>query len=275
MLLEMKLEQWLKTSLADYTASPVLRSRIFTDASHQGFPDFLAPGLLTDGAKRWMPHEHIGAQLFYGDALFPILANTRTELTLAGDPSVRTDPENNGYQIIPAVTEQLAQLLTTQEIRVQTSYAQVPTHLPTFTVHTEQDTQETAFLGESLRATILNGIEADITTTEIGGTYVILAWGRSYVECAWLYALLLNMYVRSQLEFASWGLSEVKAVGSHRLPPPLEFIPELPHVRSFALTATRFEEAISTKDVQYITSLYIQVLAHYARLEETISQPLP
>jgi hypothetical protein len=275
MIVEAKIEAWLRAALVDYSASPVLRSRIFTDLSHQGFPEALAPSLLMDSTKRWLTDEHVGAQLFYADTLFPIVANTRHTLALTGDPSLLEDSEKNGYQIIPAVTEKLAQLLQTQKIGVQTSYAQVPTDLPAYTVHCEQDTQEQAFLGESLRQTILSGAEADINTTEMGGTYVILSWGRSYIEATWLYALLVNMYVRAQQDFASWGLSEVKAVGSHRLPPPLEFVPELPHVKSFALTANRMEEAISTQDVEWINSLCIEVFAHYAQLHDTLPQPLP
>ena len=275
MLIETKIEAWIRASLLDYTASPVLRSRIFTDVSHQGFPEFLAPGILTDTSKRWLTQEHAGSQLWYADSLLPIVANTRDTLSLIGDPSVLDDTEQNGYQIIPAVTEKLATLLQTHTIGVQTSYAQVPTDLPAYTVHCEQDTQEDPFVGESLRTTVIGGAEADINTTEIGGTYIIMAWGRSYIECSWLYALLQNMYVRSQQTFASWGLSEVSAVGSHRLPPPLEFIPELPHVRTLALTGKRLEEAISTQDVEYVTGLCVQVFAHYARLYDTLPQPLP
>lgn len=272
-LVELKLEQWIKAGLNDYRQSPLLIEQVFYDDSLVGFPTGLAPQILEDETKRWIPNEFAGGTVRYGETIFPVLGNSRQQLDITGDPSQVSDVNGVGFQIIPPAVAKLTELLQTQTITVLTSFPQIPTQLPAVTIRLNQDSQADTYLGESLDSYILYGAEVDANRAQLTGQYLISLWSDNRLATLWMYAWLANYTLRSIQDFASWGLYDV-AIGGSDLDPALQFLPERTYVRHLSLTATRAERAISTQDVEYVTGLYLEVIAHYARIEATIPYPM-
>ena len=275
MVPELKLQAWVEAGLAAYKASPFLIEQIFYDVSQVGQPTLTGPGVLADTSKRWLPQEYVGATLRYGEVLFPVTGNTETELTLEGDPSLVTTSLERGYQIVPAAVAGLSELLQTQTFTVTTSFSQVPTQFPAFTIRLEKDVQAEAYLGESLESyTTLQGLTVDANITQVTGSYLLSIWTINRLECLWLYAFLQNLAVRSMQMFASWGFYDVSLQGSD-LDPSMQYLAERAYTRHLLLTATRQEQAISTREVEKITALYWDILVRYQRFDLLFPQPLP
>jgi hypothetical protein len=272
-IVELRLEQFIKASLALYKQQPLLTESVFFDAAQVGVPAILAPGVMVDLTKRWLPGEYAGGTWRYGDSTLPILGNDATLLTLDGDPSSLTDPEGDGYQIIPPDARQLQELLETRAITVTTSFAQVPAEMTCFVIRLERDSQGPAFVGESLESRILEGREVATNRATMTGQYLISIYSTNRLETLWLYAWLHNACLRSMQQFASWGLFDVSLSGSD-LDPVLGFLPERPYARHLLFEATRDERAVSTQDVAYISEFCTEVLARYARLDARIPYPM-
>jgi hypothetical protein len=274
MLLELKLENWLKAGLALYKAQPLLTELVFADDSQRGFPTALAAGLLVDTTQRWLPDEFTGGVLRWTETLFPILSNTTTTLTLTGDPSVLDDVDAIGYAIVPPAALALAELLATREFVVTTAFTHVPTELPAFVIRLQSDAQGQPYIDEMVDnyVPVLTGVEHSINRADMIGSYLISIWTTNRLEALWLYAWLHNYALASIQMFASWGLYDVAFSGSD-LDPALQYLPERGYVRHFLLTATRPERALTLATLERVTDLLVTVDVHYARLRETF--PLP
>lgn len=270
MIVELRLLQWIEAGLALYRANPLLLEQVFYDAGQVGFPDGLAPSVLGDTTKRWLPNEYAGGTVRYGDAIFPIVSNTEQQLRVTGDPSAVRDTEHIGYQIVPPAVDKLTQLLATETCTVTTSFPLIPTEMPAFTIRLEQDAQGDTYLGEALESSVLQGVEIDANLAQMQGSYLISIWSHNRLETLWLYAWLQNFALRSMQMFAAWGLYDVSLRGSD-IDPALQFLPEHTYARHLLLTASRQERAISTQDVAYVTQLYVNAIAHYARFDLTIA----
>lgn len=269
MIVELKLEQLIKAGLAMYRDHPRLLEPVFFDLGQVGFPTGLAPGLLVDTDKLWLPDEYAGGLLRYGMVAVPILSNTADTLTLDGDPSATTDPEGYGYQIVPREVAKLTEVLQTQTFTVQTSFAQVPAQLPAFTIRLDRDSQGDTYLGEAMTSYVLDGVEYDANRARLQGQYTISIWSVNRLETLWLYAWLANYLLRSQQMLSTWGLSDV-SIGGSDLDPALQFLPERTYARHLILTAQRDEWAVSTQDVEWVSKLELNVIAHYAHFLLTI-----
>jgi hypothetical protein len=276
MILELVLEAWIKAGLALYKANPVLVEQVFFDSSQVGMPTELADGRLTDTEKLWIPDFFAGGQVRYGGVLFPLTGNTSHDLSLLGDPSLADDPDQLGYQILPPAVPALMTLLTTQPFTVLTSWTQVPTQLPAFTIRLERDTEAQPYIGEIVNRYVLvqgtQATEVDINRSHMTARYLISIWTVNRLESLWLYAWLLNYSVASMQQFATMGLSDVSLEGSD-LDPSLQFLPERVYVRHFLLTATRPERAANLLTLEPITDLQVHGELRYATI--VTKEPLP
>lgn len=269
MLIDDRLCKWITAGLALYKAHPVLCEAVFYDMSQSGFPTTLAPGLFIDTEKRWIPEEFVGGQVRYGSSLFAILHNTDQSLDVVGDPSLQTDPEGIGYEILPPAVAGLQQFLATETFSVLTSFAQIPTQLPAFSVRLERDAQADTWVGESVEHYVVDGAEVDVNNHEMRGAYLVSIWTTNREATLWLYAWLAHEALRSMQAFTTWGLHDVQLSGSD-LDPALQFLPERVYARHLLFTASRVDRAINTREVEYVTGLRLKVFAHYAHLVTTI-----
>ena len=269
MVVEDKLCKWIEAGLAAYRASPLLTESVFYDASQEGFPGLLGPGMLQDASQLWLPNEYAGGVLRWAHATFPIVSNAVDTLTVTGDPSLLEDVDKMGYQIVPPETAELSRLLETTAVNIQSSFAQVPTQLPCLTIRLERDTQGDTWVGEAMDSYVMQGIEVDANRSTLTGSYLISVWSTNRLETIWLYSWLQNHTLRSMQAFASWGLYDV-SVGGSDLDPALQFLPERTYVRHCLLTATRQQRAINVQNVEYVTDLYLKVIAQYAPFHLTM-----
>ena len=116
----------------------------------------------------------------------------------------------------------------------------------------------------------IGGIEHTFLHTHLTGNYLISIWA-DRLACLWLYAWLTNWWLNSQPFFSHWGFSNVSMQGTD-LDPQLQFLPEKEYIRHFTLTATRFERALSLKQLEAIDRWLVEVLPSYAtiRVEERL-----
>jgi hypothetical protein len=273
-LVELKLEQFIKAGLALYRANPFLTSTVFYDAGHAGHPTVVLPSALIDEEKLWLPEEYVGGTLRYGSDLFPILSNTEHQLTVDGDPSQSQDPDNIGYLIIPPAASKLQELLEKQSCTVTTAYPQIPIQSPIFSIRLEKDTQGPTYVGESIERWAVDGVEFAANRMTMAGNYLVSIWSDNRLACLWLYAWLLHYVLLSQQQFATWGLSDV-SVGGSDLDPATPMLPEHVYVRHLLFTATREERAVNTRDVEWVSALCLKIFAQYARIDTFFPQPLP
>ena len=247
----------------------MLTESVFYDASHEGFPTSRVPGMFQDSTKLWLPGEYAGGVLRWAHMTFPILNNTVDTLVVDGDPSAVEDADGFGFQVVPPETAELARLLETATFSLQTSFAQVPAQFPCFTIRLERDMQGDTWIGEAMDSYVMNGVEVDANRSTMTASYLLSIWANNREATLWLYAWLQNHALRSLQAFASWGLYDVSLGGSD-LDPALQFLPERTYVRHCLLTATRQQRAINVLDVQYVTDLYLKVIAQYAPFQLTI-----
>lgn len=269
MLVESKIHKWIEAGLAAYRASPLLVESVFYDASQEGYPGLLGPGLLQDASQLWLPNEYAGGVLRWAQATFPIIGNTSDTLIVTGDPSLLEDVDTVGYQIVPPETAELSRLLETATFSIQTSFAQVPAPFPCFTIRLERDTQGDTWVGEAMDSYVMHGVEVDVNRSTMTASYLLSIWANNRDATLWLYAWLQNHALRSLQQFAAWGLYDVSLGGSD-LDPALQFLPERTHVRHCLFTATRQQRAINVQDVEYVTDLYLKVIAQYAPFHLTL-----
>jgi hypothetical protein len=270
-LLDLLLIDWLKAGIADYLAYPVLLEQVFRDDAQLGTAPILEDGLVTDDTKVWVPGHFTGGLYRWGETDFPILGNTQTQLTVAGDPSLLTDPEGRGYQIIPPVVAELAKTLA-KPLELATAYTRMPTQLPAITLRLERDMQGDTYWNEDQRWDILAGVEQVRNRMDMVGTYLFSLWSTNPLECVYLYAWLLNMIVRAQGQFTSWGLSHVSVAGSD-VDALREFLPEQTYVRHLAFTAQRPERATNLILPEAITGLQIYPILEYQQIRASLRQP--
>ena len=264
MLVEEKLCKWLAAGLALYKAHPLMIESIFFDASQTGSPTALDNGILVDTEKVWIPDEYAEGMLRWGPATFPILSNTTDTLTLTGNPSL-VPVELPCYQIVPPSAVGLTQFLTKEKFAFPSAFAQVPTQMPAITIRLERDAQSDSYLGEDLHSYAVDGIEFDVRSQGITGSYLLSIWTENRNATLWTYAWLMHYALNSLPAFSTWGLYDVSFSGSD-LDPALQFLAERTYARHFLLTATRIERAVSTKTVEWVSDLCIQVCAAYARI---------
>jgi hypothetical protein len=268
-LIEPRLANWITAGLALYKAEPLMIEQIFFDSSQTGWPQFAAPGTVVDLEKLWLPGEYVGGRLRWSGQDFPILSNTTQSLTVAGDPGSLPNVENLPYQIIPPVVDGLATLLQRETFTALTAFAQVPTEMPCFTIRLEKDEQAETYLGEALEHYAVDGIEFDLRSQAITGSYLISIWTLNRESTLWLYAWLVNYFQNSLPMFTTWGLYDVGVSGSD-LDPQLQYLAERVYARHCLLTATRVERAVTTRSVEWVSSFCVKVLAHYAQFRETV-----
>jgi hypothetical protein len=261
-LVESRLAAWLTAGLALYKAQPLMVESVFFDASQTGSPHFAGPGTVVDPEKLWLPDEYAGGVFRWAGAAFPIVANTATQLTVEGDPSVLTPVEPWCYQIVPPAVAGLTELLSTEKFAVSTTFAQVPTSMPALTIRLEKDMQADTYIGESLQSYAVDGVEFDIRSQGITGAYLISIWTVNREATLWLYAWLMHYMLNSLPQFTTWGLYDISLSGSD-LDPALQYLAERTYTRHLLFTATRIERAVSTRDVAWVSDLCVKVLAHY------------
>jgi hypothetical protein len=268
-LVEEKLCKWLTAGLALYKAHPLMIESIFYEGSQCGHPSALSDGMLVDLEKIWIPDEYAGGTLRWGASTFPILSNTTDTLTLTGDPSLVEPLDPFFYQIVPPAVAILTHFLTTETFTVLSSFAQVPTQMPCFTMRLERDAQSDTYLGENLERYAVDGVEFDLRSQGITGSYLLSIWTVNREATLYLYAWLMHYCLNSLPAFATWGLFDVALSGSD-LDPALQYLAERAYTRHLLLTATRIERAVTTREVEWVSSFCIRVLAHYAQLRTCV-----
>jgi hypothetical protein len=268
-ILESKLAAWLTAGLARYKANPFMLEAAFFDLSQVGVPTFTGPGSFVDSEKVWLPDEYAGGMVRWGTGTFPILSNTHDTLTVTGDPTAVEPQEPYCYQIVPPAVAGLTELLQSEKFSVLTSFAQVPTQLPAVSIRLERDSQAATYLGETLESYAVDGVEFDVRSHALTGSYVLSIWTSNREACLWLYALLMTMALESMGTFATWGLYDVSLAGSD-LDPQLQYLAERTYTRHLMFTATRVERAVSLREVEWVSGLCIKVFATYAGLRTTV-----
>ena len=269
MLIEPRLQRWIEAGLALYKAQPLMIEPVFYDASQSGWPQFAGPQTVHDPEKFWLPDEYAGGRFRWAGQDFSIVGNTSQTLTVAGDPGSLDNVENLPYQIIPPAVAGLTELLQTKTFTVLTEFAQVPTQMPCFTLRLEKDEQAHTYLGESLEHYAVDGVEFDVRSQAVTGSYLVSIWTVNREATLWLYAWLVNYLQNSIPMFNTWGLYDIGLVGSD-LDPTLQYLAERTYARHLLLTATRMERAVTTRNVEWVSSFCVKVLAHYARLHTTV-----
>jgi hypothetical protein len=268
-LIEPRLQQWIMAGLALYKAEPLMIEPIFYDSSQSGWPVFAGPGTISDPEKLWLPGEYVGGRFRWAGQDFPILHNTTQALTVEGDPASLDNVEQLPYQLLPPAVAGLTEFLQTKPFTVLTSFAQVPTQMPCFTIRLEKDAQAETYLGESLESYAVDGVEFDVRSQAVMGSYLISIWTENREATLWLYAWLVNYLQNSLPMFTTWGLYDVGLSGSD-LDPTLQYLAERVYTRHLLLTMTRMERAVSTRNVEWVSSFCVKVLAHYARLHTPV-----
>jgi hypothetical protein len=284
-LLELKLENWVKAGLALYKSQPLLTELVFTDASHHAdAPTALGPGFLSDTTQRWLPDEFAPIPrpaggfftgfLRWADQVFPLLGNAPSTLTLTGDPSLVEDVEGIGYQIVPPSALALNELLATRKFVVASAFPQVPVTSPTFVLRLQSDQHGQAYIDEMVDNYVpaLTGIEHSINRQDMVSTYLMAIVTANRLETLWLYAWLMNYATHSIQQFGTWGMYDVAFSGSD-LGQDEQYLPEHVAVRHFLLTCTRPERALTLATLERVTDLDVDVDAQYARFRETLVLP--
>lgn len=271
MVPEIKFTAWLTAGFAEYQSNPLLVESVFWDQGQMGQPTNLAPTLLFDSEKFWTVNEYSGGILRWAGGQFPIVSNTAQQLTLEGDPSVLPPTDNPYYQIVPKEAQGLTQLLQTQKMSVSSAFNQVPTEMPALTIRLEKDAQADTYVGESRQQYVVDGVEVDINTTAVTGSYLFSVWAINREAALWLYAWLLHYIGRSIQQFNSWGLYDIAVSGSD-LDPALQYLAERTYNRHLLLTATRTERAVNTRQpVVWIESWCLKLLTNYQTWSDTIA----
>ena len=270
MLVEDKLSKWVTAGLDLYRANPVMLESVLYDASQTGTPIFAEPGAVIDLEKFWLSNEYAGGVLRWAGQEFPIVSNTAQQLTVVGDPgAVAPVPELPSYQIVPSGVKLLTELLT-KKISVSSTFNQVPTEMPMYTIRLEKDAQSDVYVGESFKSYGREGVEFDMRSQGITGSYLISIWTINREATLLLYAWTMHYALVSMPLFTSWGLYDVAFSGSD-LDPAMQYLAERTYVRHFLLTATRTERAVTTQQpIEWVSGLSLEILAYYQRFALTI-----
>jgi hypothetical protein len=269
-LVEEKIAKWLQAGIALYRAEPRMLEAVFFDFSQVGFPTQVAPALLVDLEKLWLPDEWRGGTLRLGGETFPIVGNTGQQLSVEGDPSSVAPEQRGCYQIVPPSVQGLTEFLQTQTFEVQTTFAQVPTHMPSFTIRLEKDAPGDAYIGDSLQTYAENGVEFTVRSQGLTGNYLMSIWTINRDATLWLYAWLMTYALQSIGMFGTWGLYDVALSGSD-LDPALQYLAERTYVRHLLLTASRTERAVTTREpIEWVSDWCLKLFTHYQTFVETI-----
>jgi hypothetical protein len=268
-LIEARLADWIKAGLALYKAQPRMVESIFYDASQCGWPTFAGPDTVVDVEKLWLAGEYAGGMFRWGGQAFGIVDNTAQHLTLDGDAE-RVEPDGLPYQIVPPAVGGLVDLLQGEKFAVSTTFAQVPTQMPAFTIRLEKDEQGDTYLGDSVQRYAVDGIEFDVRTQGMTGAYLVSIWSVNREATLWLYAWLMHWALNSIPMFNSWGLYDIALSGSD-LDPALQYLAERTFTRHLLLTATRLERAVTLREVEWVHDVCVKVLAHYATFDVTVA----
>jgi hypothetical protein len=207
--------------------------------------------------------------LRWAGVAFPIVGNTGQQLTVEGDPSAVEPVDIVCYQIVPPAVQSLTELLQTATFSVSTTFNQVPTSMPAFTIRLDRDAQADAYVGESLQHYAVDGTEFDVRSQGITGSYLISIWTINREATLWLYAWLHNYLLNSMGVFTTWGLYDMQVSGSD-LDPALQYLAERTYVRHLLFTATRVERAVTTQEVEWVSGLCVRICAMYAQFNLTI-----
>lgn len=271
MVPESKIAAWLKAGISLYASNPRLVEQCFYDEQLSGEPSAIGADLLEDDTKRWLPNELAEGFVRYAGVTFPVVTNTKTQLSIVGTPST-VDPLGL-YELVHPDVVKLTALLTqlqgellTRPLLVELSYARVPATMPTFTVHLQHDQQEQPYIGESLMTTAANGIASEWVYTDLAWTYAIRIWTQNPLETIWLYHWLSNYIQQSQHTFAAWGWHDVKMTGSD-VELDTQFLPEQVYMRAVMLSGTRTDRALTEYAITQITDIDTIPGLHYTRLE--------
>lgn len=269
MIVEMKLQKFIEAQIAAYRANPLMAEQIFFDQSQTGWPSLTGPGVFGDKEKAWLLDEFAGGILRWAGAIFPILANTAQQLTVTGDTADVDNIDGLPYQLVPPSVAGLTELLQNEKFVVLTSFAQVPTVMPAITIRLEKEEQAETYLGETLEHYAIDGVEFDLRSQAIQGNYLLSIWSVNREATLWIYAWLANALLNNMGVFNTWGLYDISMSGSD-LDPQLQYLAERVYARHLLLTATRMERAVTTRNVEWVSSFCVKVLAHYARLQGTV-----
>jgi hypothetical protein len=270
MVIEDKLCKWLTAGLALYKVNPLMVETVFYDASQCGWPTFTGPQTVVDPEKLWLPDEYAGGTFRWAGQEFPIVSNTAQQLSVEGDPSAAQPIDMVPYQIVPPAAKGLIQFLQTQKIYVSTIFNQVPTSMPMLTIRLEKDAQSDTYIGENLEQYAIDGVEFDIRSQALTGSYVISVWTENREATLWLYSWAMHYALNSLPQFTTWGLYDVSLGGSD-LDPALQYLAERTYTRHLLFTASRIERAVSTREpIEYVTDLCVKVCAQYAQLHATV-----
>jgi hypothetical protein len=272
-LIEARLADWIKAGLTLYKAQPRMVESIFYDGGQCGWPTFTGPNTVVDTEKFWLPDEYLGGRFRWGGQAFGIVGNTAQGLTLDGDAE-HAPPDGLPYQIVPPAVGGLVDLLQGEKFAVSTTFAQVPTQMPAFTIRLEKDEQGDTYLGDSIQRYAVDGVEFDVRSQGITGAYLVSIWTVNREATLWLYAWLMHWALNSLPMFNSWGLYDVAFSGSD-LDPALQYLAERTSTRHLLLTATRIERAVTLHEVEWVHDVCIKVLSHYQTFDIAVAPRMP
>ena len=273
MQVERKLQMWTRTVLARYAAHPVYVEQVFEEDDHRGVATDVTSTTLQDVSKFWLPDEWREGTLRYGGEVFAIVGNTETTLTVQGDLLPVYSLEEP-YQLIPADVPRLVTYLQTRAIQCEVSYLRLPTVVPAVTIRLESDTQADAYIGESVDYTFNPDLAEETSHFETGmeASYLLTISTDNPQETIWLYYLLVNAYLQSAQQFATWGLANVRMMGSD-IHPDMQFLPEQVYSRYVQLRGTRLMRAVLLAPIDRVTSTATVPTPHYAELDSKSDPP--
>ena len=282
MLLEETLANWLRAGLKLYQDTPELAELVFQDDRHVGIPTELTANSLGDSTKAWLPDEFVDGQVRWGGDYFPITGNTLQTLMVTGDPSAVYDGEQPQYHILFPTTLRFQQLLAQPLPKVFTSWPQMPTEFPCFTIRLQSDVQAQTWISEDMVSSVVTrmvgdppaeqGYEYDVNHQLMTGQYIISIYSLNRDETLWLYAWLHNYALGSVQLFSTWGLSEI-SLGGTDLDPITPYFPEKGYVRHFMFSASRPERAANILTLARIDRLQVHGELEYAKIR--IKEALP
>jgi hypothetical protein len=271
-IIERRLQQWVRHLLAIYAAEPRYLAQIFQTEDATGQPSTVAPTVLVDHSRQWLPGEWVGGTLTYGGVTFPIEANTTQRIVVAGD---LTSVEGEDYQLTLPDIARVQQYLQARAVTVEVTYTRLPSRLPCIMLRLESDVQADPYIGESVAylVDLLTGEEATQLTTDMRATYLLTVVTENPMETIWLYQIVLNGYLQSQQRFALWGLhgTSIRGMDVH---PDLAYLPEQVYGRYIQFACTRTMTSVEYRHAERIEEVGTVPVPDYQELDSKGDPPL-
>lgn len=257
-----------------YAAHPLMIEQIFDAEDQHGFPTDVTTTTLEDTTKLWIPDAWIGGRLRFQGLEFPIVGNTRRQLTVTGNLLAAGPPST--YSIVAGDVVRLQQYLQTRATLVEISYARVPTQAPVIHLRLESDRQAQPSVGDSIRYEVDPLIPQELTwlETEMQATYLISIVTQNPQETIWLYQLLTNAYLGSQPYFARAGFHDITMHGTD-VHPDLAYLPEQVYARYLQMSFTRVMQAVLLDPIGLVDDIGTTPDPRYQTLDSGNDPPGP